>query len=206
MLINGLKKAGGSNYCSALNSIPRNLRIMYTHAYQSFVWNEMASKRLELFGFNIVPGDLIQTGDSARAVTSDEIAEGKFTIHDVVLPMPGTAVIYPENLREFYLERFQLDGVAESMFRNSVRDYSLRGDYRKIVSKPGDLQWKILHYNDNSIRLSLADLDIIQGKPEPVDVPDGTFKAVLISFNLPSSCYATMCLRELIHYEGNDLE
>lgn len=48
-----------SQFFQALMKIPRNLRIMYGHAYQSYVWNSVASRRFELFGLTIVPGDLV---------------------------------------------------------------------------------------------------------------------------------------------------
>ena len=40
--------------------IPRNMRLMYLHAYQSFIWNEATSKRLALFGLKTCIGDLIK--------------------------------------------------------------------------------------------------------------------------------------------------
>ena len=47
----------------ALVSVPRNLRLMYVHAYQSFVWNTVASKRWELLGNQVVEGDLVIVGE-----------------------------------------------------------------------------------------------------------------------------------------------
>ncbi|PNS18495.1 hypothetical protein CAC42_6312 [Sphaceloma murrayae] len=43
----------------ALAQIPRNLRLMYVHAYQSLVWNAAAAKRHELYGGSVVEGDLV---------------------------------------------------------------------------------------------------------------------------------------------------
>ena len=47
----------------ALTTIQRNLRLMYVHAYQSFVWNVVAGKRWEMHGDNIVGGDLVIIGE-----------------------------------------------------------------------------------------------------------------------------------------------
>ncbi|KAF2757172.1 tRNA pseudouridine synthase D [Pseudovirgaria hyperparasitica] len=43
----------------ALQTISRPLRLMYVHAYQSLVWNVVASKRWELYGGRVVEGDLV---------------------------------------------------------------------------------------------------------------------------------------------------
>lgn len=35
---------------------------MYIHSYQSYVWNNMVSKRIEEYGLTPVPGDLVLKG------------------------------------------------------------------------------------------------------------------------------------------------
>lgn len=47
----------------ALMQIQRNLRLMYVHAYQSYVWNTVAGKRWELYGGPVVEGDLVIVGE-----------------------------------------------------------------------------------------------------------------------------------------------
>ena len=52
-------RAQHRDYQGALMTLPRNLRLMYVHAYQSFVWNAMVSQRWKIFGPRVVEGDLI---------------------------------------------------------------------------------------------------------------------------------------------------
>ena len=59
-IVRFLSKPGQQNdYLGALMSIPRNQRLMYIHAYQSLVWNHVASRRWNWFGHHVVPGDLV---------------------------------------------------------------------------------------------------------------------------------------------------
>ncbi|KAI8555938.1 hypothetical protein RHMOL_Rhmol05G0214600 [Rhododendron molle] len=54
-----LKKCPG-NYLQALKAIPRTLRMMYVHSYQSYLWNHAASKRVQKYGIDqVVLGDLV---------------------------------------------------------------------------------------------------------------------------------------------------
>lgn len=54
-----LLKHGITSYVTALQAVPRNLRAMYIHAYQSFLWNSAASFRLGLSPDSLLPGDLV---------------------------------------------------------------------------------------------------------------------------------------------------
>ncbi|XVF06287.1 hypothetical protein REPUB_Repub06bG0034400 [Reevesia pubescens] len=63
-----LKKCPG-NYLQALKAIPRTLRMMYVHSYQSYLWNHAASMRVQKYGSNeVVLGDLVycKGGDAEK--------------------------------------------------------------------------------------------------------------------------------------------
>lgn len=127
-ILRHLNRSGGQSkrdYVGAIVHITRGLRTMYLHAYQSHVWNHVASRRWERHGSQVVKGDLVvveedttaQTSGQdpdgediinptdfdderavrARPLTEEEAASGRYTISDIVLPSPGHDVVYPDN-------------------------------------------------------------------------------------------------------------
>ncbi|KAL9290328.1 putative tRNA pseudouridine(13) synthase [Arabidopsis thaliana] len=139
-----LKKCPG-NYLQALKGIPRTLRMMYVHSYQSYLWNNAASLRLKNYGTSqVVLGDLVSTkvdaakrmvdsltsehnesseealdcdqvddtavvdlpaerSDLVKVVSIEDLEAGTYSTSDIVLPLPGSRVIYPSNdIAEIY--------------------------------------------------------------------------------------------------------
>ncbi|XVE62830.1 hypothetical protein DITRI_Ditri06bG0151600 [Diplodiscus trichospermus] len=293
-----LKKCPG-NYLQALKAIPRTLRMMYVHSYQSYLWNHAASMRVQKYGSNeVVLGDLVYCkGDDAekvkdvpsnqeednniedvydcsqldeisgkdlpegeknlvKVITAEEISTGNYTVEDVVLPMPGSRIIYPMNdIADVYHDMAKKDGISLTESVHNIKEFSITGmtgSYRHVFQKPIDFQWELLSYTDGNIALSETDLDKIaktkplnlakeekptngtegeelfnhmeqlesfeddiksstendvegsrEAEPPQIDtVPDSnsqaTQKALKLAFTLPSSCYATMAIRELL--------
>lgn len=68
---------------------------------------------------------------SVTVLTRDLLETGQFTIHDVVLPLPGYDVVYPDNsLKDEYRKIMANDGLDIDNMRHKVKDYSLSGAYR----------------------------------------------------------------------------
>lgn len=74
-LLKGLQISGDKNPLGVLDSVPRNIRLMYIHAYQSFVWNHIVSKRMKQFGTDVVVGDLVYDKQNCKEIVCDETTD-----------------------------------------------------------------------------------------------------------------------------------
>ncbi|KAH9999283.1 pseudouridine synthase [Russula vinacea] len=241
-ILESYKKQRGEtrNALGALSTIPRNLRLMYVHAYQSYVWNAIVSERIKTWGADKpVPGDLVlesevteqaAVGDSMDAedgeantqpdVDVDEPAPGRkgnrkpwqaprvktlteedvdrYSIFDVVMPLPGKDVAFPGGaLGEKYREYLLRDGLDPDNFQRPQKDYALSGSYRNILHLPKELSWAVLRYTDPDVPLAQSDEDQLLGKEPPAPDPEGRFLALQIRLILGTAAYATMALREV---------
>ncbi|XP_067292574.1 pseudouridylate synthase 7 homolog isoform X1 [Pseudorasbora parva] len=195
--LRGLARYGKNNIITAFGLIPRNNRLMYIHSYQSYVWNCMVSKRVEAYGLRAVEGDLILRGGSAHVLSADE-AE-KLSIHDVVMPLPGFDVIYPtHSVGAGYRAMLSADDLDIDNMRHKVRDYSLAGAYRKLLTRPSDVSWELIQYEDPRVPLVQTDVEKLENTPAPVYLKEGKYRALKMEFSLPSSTYATMAVREVL--------
>ena len=72
-IANSILDQGASNLAGALLTIPRTLKLMYLHAYQSYLWNNAASKRLEMYSDKFaVEGDLVFVDASALKSSAEK--------------------------------------------------------------------------------------------------------------------------------------
>lgn len=73
-LLDGLSTFGETDYAAALRQIPRNMLLLYPHAYQSLIFNRIASRRIKQFGLQLIPGDLIYVEEGEQATAEEEAA------------------------------------------------------------------------------------------------------------------------------------
>ncbi|XP_043093817.1 pseudouridylate synthase 7 homolog-like protein isoform X2 [Puntigrus tetrazona] len=178
-------------------SLPHSMRVFYLHSYCSRVWNEAAKYRLQTLGFKPVQGDLVLWSGSEKrlkdtteelntpqvhVVTSVEEKDEVFSLDQVILPMPGNSVKYPENvLGQWYQERLAEDGLGSSRFRVTSLKLNIPGCYRPLLAKPQNMTY------------SLQTSEELQGQSDQTRV-----SSLSVNFNLDASCYATVCLGEIM--------
>ncbi|EOO02250.1 putative trna pseudouridine synthase d protein [Phaeoacremonium minimum UCRPA7] len=187
----GKNPGGRRDFCGAILSITRGMRMLYIHAYQSCIWNFAASRRWERYGSRVVKGDLVfvdpnhsgdlaeddneastidsaePSRDRARALTVEEAESGKYSIFDILLPLPGYDVMYPDNdIGAYYVELMGLPehGCLDPYnMRRRQREFSLSGGYRKLMARfVGEASGTARAYRDDNEQMHPTDLDVIE--------------------------------------------
>ncbi|KAL1296780.1 hypothetical protein AAFC00_000242 [Neodothiora populina] len=108
--------------------------------------------------------------DRARALKKEEALSGKYSIFDLVLPLPGFDVIYPSNsLGQFYKD-FMGSGQGGNLnpldMRRKWKDISLSGGYRKIMARPEDVSCEVKTYKADDEQMVQTDLEKLVGEEE----------------------------------------
>ncbi len=256
-----LKKllVNGDDWQSAYHAIGnKGSRLICAHAYQSYIFNLAASKRVTEFGLSIVEGDLVILNESAlisgavddediepstadantnddqqavkksnqnggdendakkedfiHIVTDEDVKMNKFSLDQLVLPLCGSESILPKNtIGEFITNLLARDGMSLETFGKCFPTYRMRGDYRKVIQRPRNVEWLVQRYSDPNAELAETELNKFRSVSQDtknssttvgssVDTDNsGTkiYKALQLKFTLPPGTYATMLLREV---------
>ncbi|KAL8711161.1 MAG: hypothetical protein Q9220_004306 [cf. Caloplaca sp. 1 TL-2023] len=91
-----------NDYLGALQTISRNLRLMYVHAYQSLVWNIAASARWKAHGNKVLVGDLVLVNEHLPPTALNEGHDDNHSQADKPLPsssvdQDGEPIIAPDS-------------------------------------------------------------------------------------------------------------
>ncbi|KAL3920008.1 MAG: hypothetical protein SGILL_003470 [Bacillariaceae sp.] len=199
------------DYSKAFERIPVNLRKIFLHAVQSLIWNRATSYRVAKMDKDnamvgdLVPGDGKDGSSRVQTVTEEDIANKKYTIEDVLVPMVGKRTKFPTNELGTRIAKLLSDiGISHEMFKETSNNRNLivNGDYRKIICHPKDFDYSIKEYFDPLQPLLQTDLMKVQGENITIREQQGEEEraklAMIVGFTLPSSSYATIALRELM--------
>ena len=143
-----------ANYAQVLSGLPKNLRTLFIHAFQSWLFNTMLNERLKLSKMNLLSGDLVQgKKDQVPKAYDENTDRGDYTISDLVLPLIGFASEIPENLKDFLESLFQKFGINKQNFNHRNKEFRTTGDYRKAYVKFGDdsnFKSEFVEYGDHN--------------------------------------------------------
>jgi len=194
IVLKGLKRYGRDKPLEALRCLHYNVRLFWINAYQSYVWNKMATERILRLGTEPVEGDLyiMHRGKKNEVRTVSDTSSVKIT--DIVLPLPGYNMQYPSNeIADLYKEFLHQEGV--SFRKGAVPEATAKGSYRHLVRVPHAIDWDVITSNKRTGVTTDADAD--------ADVDTDSRKtefveAAKFTFSIDSGSYATMLLRELM--------
>ncbi|CAL8338131.1 unnamed protein product [Arctogadus glacialis] len=212
LMLRALHRYGpGADGCTrAWLSLPHGMRVFYPHAYCSRVWNEAVAHRLATLGHAPIQGDLVwqqqdPQGDMGESnppqihvVSSEEERDGVYTLAQVVLPMPGNTVTYPQNaMGAWYRERLASDGLGDGRFRITGLKLNLPGCYRPLVVTPRNITHRLQERREEEKEEEGRGGEEMARRRESEKAP----LTLVMNFDLVSSSYATVCLREMMKYD-----
>jgi len=214
------------NPLNALLRIPYSLKTMYVHAYQSYIWNRAASERISRSRTHALVGDLVFGSVNERGIQeahkiSTEEEASKYSIFDVILPLPGNDITYPDNMVAFYEDLMAEDGINCHDMVRKIKEFSVFGSYRTLLAKPMFLKWYSRKYVGKDATILYTDKEALEfgeklapemtvekletkcnENGEVLADEDRTQKtAIVLTMGLSTSQYATMALREAMKKE-----
>merc|ERR1712226_313502 len=133
-------------------------------------------------------------GNEIVTIESEMVA--KHSISDLILPLVGYHVKVPDNLKSYLDGILSKHGITMDSFDHKNHEFKLGGTYRRVFVKLDKLEYDFVQYR-------------AEGKPE-LQSADGVWKtleetvnhdscALRVKITLPSSSYATVAVRELLH-------
>ena len=140
-----------------------------------------ASHRLKVYGLEVVVGDLVAPRDgieTAVYIVSKDHDISSISILDVVLPLPGYDIIYPEHLtKKVYLDLVEREGLSLPIRKDEDEDIGIQhaefclshwpGTYRHVVCKPKDVVCDIMTYTNENDDLMTTELRMPDEKAQP---------------------------------------
>jgi tRNA pseudouridine13 synthase len=117
-------------------------------------------------------GDLVLNSEGNPEYVTEE-NKSQYTLHDIVLPLPGHSILYPKYVDTTLLVvTSSRNDIFESMKEIMVKDgldidamerkqflFSLPGGYRNLIEKAEDFNFEIRKYTEYHEQLALTDLD-----------------------------------------------
>ncbi|RLI01577.1 tRNA pseudouridine(13) synthase TruD, partial [Candidatus Bathyarchaeota archaeon] len=171
----------GTSEIKALLLLPKNLKMLFIHAYQSYIFNKLLSLRIKEFkSLKIVEKD--DFVDFVELKKHPSIAENPVKISNLnkkrvnflvkqriaylALPLPGYEIKGCGWSLEKSKEILENDGLSYSDFKHEFDEFSSKGSYRLADMPVWNFKYKFLN------------------------------NSVIFDFFIPKGCYATVLLRE----------
>jgi tRNA pseudouridine13 synthase len=124
----------------------------------------------------------------------------KFNFDDLVMPIVGYEIRYPQNKVKDYIEMLlKEDGLSFKDFEYQSVNFNACGYFRKVIEKPlNDMKIEIVHHDnpDEDIQNEYYNIE-----PHP-QLKGTKYTSARLVFQLPQSTYATMLFREITKHSS----
>ena len=161
------------SYMNAIHALPKPLQRMFVHAYQSYLFNEAVSKRVEMGINKYIEGDIIIDKEEhiVRDKTPEEFQEliNNFEVNPTS-PLYGTKVPYA-------------GGEVGKMEEDVLKSYNLEKSDFEVPKMP--------RLGSHGLRRAMR-FQVWDASATPTDV------GVLCEFSINKGSYATAVLREIM--------
>jgi tRNA pseudouridine13 synthase len=178
-----------ADFTSALQELPKNLLMMFVHAYQSYLFNRMLSERLRrgLPIHQAIPGDLISPMRNA-------------IIQEEYLPVTPTNIekVNQQLLRKKAVVTGLLVGCDPWFAEGEMGDIEHAVVEQEKIDPKDFIIPDVPYLSSSGSRRGLfAWLPSLDWRLQPDDVAPGN-QALTLRFELQKGCYATSLLREIM--------
>lgn len=104
----------------------------------------------EVPGNNSIEKSSITKKAEIHVITADDVTANTYSIHDVVLPLPGHSVVLPENdIGQYIKDLLAEDKLSLEFFAKCQPvEHRMNGAYRQLMQMPKDFEWNFFEYSD----------------------------------------------------------
>ena len=120
-----------NDFLGAINLLPKNLQMIFIHAYQSYLWNLGISEKITTYG-NLKPQN-----------------EDIFENNEMVFPIIGYKTELPDTIIfDFIKKQLEQDELQQSDFEvRKIKNLKFSGSNRRVIIDPSNKSWDFENNN-----------------------------------------------------------
>ncbi|MBI4399182.1 tRNA pseudouridine(13) synthase TruD, partial [Candidatus Micrarchaeota archaeon] len=135
IILNHLAK-NPNDFVNSLRKLPRGLLLMFVHAYQSYIFNVLLSKRISTGNLKPEEGEYTCALNDYGFPDLEKKTKKGFLV--------GKLIGYESSLNEVEKELFEKEAIDKEMFKiKSLPEISSKGSFRTLLTPLKDFNYKV---------------------------------------------------------------
>ena len=99
---------------------------------------------------------------SVHELTEEDVKAHKYTLYDIVLPLPGSLNKYPTNEVGSYYDKIISElGLSRGALCHLPQQFNITGDYREVVQRASDVTCEVRTYDEEFQQMAETDRDVL---------------------------------------------